>query len=168
MSLVELSVDFGTGVDIHQYRKKVESFIKANESHLTIAKLKSGMQLTQTDLEELERFVFESEIVEGKERFEACYGEQHSLVKFIRSLIGMDPQAVSSAFSKYLVASNYNITQIRFIKMIIEQLTKNGALEIGQLYEPPFNGIHYQGIDGIFKEEDANEVVSIVKNLSVA
>ena len=80
----------------------------------------------------------------------------------------MDPQAVSSAFSKYLVASNYNITQIRFIKMIIEQLTKNGALEIGQLYEPPFNGIHYQGIDGIFKEEDANEVVSIVKNLSVA
>ena len=160
--------DFGTGVDIHQYRKKVESFIKANESHLTIAKLKSGMQLTQTDLEELERFVFESEIVEGKERFEACYGEQHSLVKFIRSLIGMDPQAVSSAFSKYLVASNYNITQIRFIKMIIEQLTKNGALEVGQLYEPPFNGVHYKGIDGIFKGGDADEVVSIVKNLSVA
>lgn len=163
--------DVGSGVDVKQYRKKVESFIKANESHLTIAKLKNGMQLTKTDLEELERFVFESEVVEGKERFEACYGEQQSLVKFIRSLVGLDRQAVSEAFSKYLAENHYNVTQIRFIEMIIEQLTQNGMLEVGQLYQPPFTSLHYKSLNGVFGMGDAKDIASIVKRfgeLSVA
>ena len=163
--------DVGSGVDVKQYRKKVESFIKANESHLTIAKLKNGMQLTKTDLEELERFVFESEVVEGKERFEACYGEQQSLVKFIRSLVGLNRQAVSEAFSKYLAENHYNVTQIRFIEMIIEQLTQNGMLEVGQLYQPPFTSLHYKSLNGVFGMGDAKDIASIVKRfgeLSVA
>ena len=163
--------DIAPGVDIAQYRKKVESFIKANESHLTIAKLKSGMQLTQSDLEELERFVFESDVVEGKDRFKECYGEEQSLVKFIRSLVGLDRQAVSKAFSKYLAATNYNVTQIRFIEMIIEQLTKNGVLEVGQLYQPPFTSLHYKSLNGVFGMIEAKEIAGIVKRfgeLSVA
>ena len=46
-----------SGVNIAQYRKRVESFIKAHEDHITIAKLKRGLALTPTDLSELERFV---------------------------------------------------------------------------------------------------------------
>lgn len=56
MQAVDIPV-VSSGVNIAQYRKRVESFIKSNEDHITIAKLKRGLALTPTDLSELERFV---------------------------------------------------------------------------------------------------------------
>src|SRR5690606_22049615 len=108
-----------SGVNIAQYRKRVESFIKSNEDHITIAKLKRGLALTPTDLNELERFVFDAQEVESKEKFEECFGTEKSLPLFIRSLVGLDRQAVQAAFSKYLQGTTYNEKQIRFIEMVI-------------------------------------------------
>lgn len=97
-----------SGVNLAQYRKRVENFIKANENHITIAKLKRGLALTLTDLIELERFVFEAQEVESKEKFEKCFGTEKSLTLFIRSLVGLDRQAVQEAFSNYLHGTTYN------------------------------------------------------------
>lgn len=153
----------GTGVNIAQYRKRVESFIKSNENHITIAKLKRGLALTPTDLSELERFVFEAQEVESKEKFEECFGTDKSLPFFIRSLVGLDRQAVQQAFSNYLQGSAYNEKQIRFIEMVIDHLTIRGTLEASQLYEPPFNQIHYEGIDGVFGDGDADNIFGVVE-----
>lgn len=152
-----------SGVNLAQYRKRVESFIKANENHITIAKLKRGLALTPTDLNELERFIFEAQEVESKERFEKCFGTDKPLSLFIRSLIGLDRQSVQEAFSKYLQGSTYNETQIRFVEMIIKHLTMRGTLEASQLYEPPFNQMHYKGIDGMFADGDADNILSVVQ-----
>jgi type I restriction enzyme R subunit len=152
-----------TGVNITQYRKRVESFIKANENHITIAKLKRGLTLTPTDLNELERFVFEAQEVESKEKFEQCFGTDQPLPLFIRSLVGLDRQAVQQAFSKYLQGTTYNEKQIRFVEMMIEHLTIRGTLEASQLYEPPFNQIHFEGIDGVFGDKDADNIFEVVE-----
>ncbi|MEK5759875.1 DEAD/DEAH box helicase family protein [Acinetobacter variabilis] len=152
-----------SGVNIAQYRKRVESFIKAHEDHITIAKLKRGLALTPTDLSELERFVFEAQEVESKEKFEQCFGTDKPLPLFIRSLVGLDRQAVQQAFSKYLQGSTYNEKQIRFIEMIVEHLTIRGTLESSQLYEPPFNQIHYEGIDGVFGDAEADNIFGVVE-----
>ena len=152
-----------SGVNLAQYRKRVESFIKANENHITIAKLKRGLALTPTDLSELERFVFDAQEVESKEKFEECFGTEKSLPLFIRSLVGLDRQAVQEAFSKYLQGTTYNDKQIRFVEMIIEHLTIRGTLEASQLYEPPFNQIHYEGIDGVFADSDADNIFGVVE-----
>lgn len=152
-----------SGVNLAQYRKRVESFIKANQNHITIAKLKRGLALTPTDLSELERFVFEAQEVESKERFEQCFGTDKPLSLFIRSLVGLDRQAVQAAFSKYLQGTTYNEKQIRFVEMMIEHLTMRGTLEVSQLYEPPFNQIHYEGIDGVFSDRDADNIFEVVE-----
>ena len=152
-----------SGVNIAQYRKRVESFIKANADHITIAKLKRGLALTPTDLSELERFVFEAQEVESKDKFEECFGTEKSLPLFIRSLVGLDRQAVQEAFSKYLHGTSYNEKQIRFVEMLIEHLTMRGILEASQLYEPPFNQIHYEGIDGVFGDGDADNIFGVVE-----
>ncbi|EXF58014.1 DEAD/DEAH box helicase family protein [Acinetobacter sp. 1294596] len=152
-----------SGVNIAQYRKRVESFIKAHEDHITIAKLKRGLALTPMDLNGLERFVFEAQEVESKEKFEECFGTDKPLPLFIRSLVGLDRQAVQQAFSKYLQGSTYNEKQIRFIEMVIDHLTIRGTLEASQLYEPPFNQIHYEGIDGLFGDADADNIFGVVE-----
>lgn len=151
------------GVDKAQYRKRVESFIKANENHLTIARLRRGLSLTSTDLSELERFVFEAQEVSGKTQFEACFGPQPSLPAFIRSLVGLDRQAVQTAFGQFLQEGRYSERQIRFVEMIIEQLTARGQLEVGQLYEAPFTHDHHEGLDGIFSDNDAAAIAQTVE-----
>jgi type I restriction enzyme, R subunit len=167
MQAVDIPV-VSNGVNLAQYRKRVESFIKANEDHITIAKLKRGLALTPTDLSELERFVFEAQEVESRDKFEECFGTDKPLPLFIRSLVGLDRQAVQQAFSKYLQGSSYNEKQIRFIEMMIEHLTQNGVLDAAQLYEPPFNQIHYEGIDGVFADADADNIFGVVEAFNEA
>jgi len=167
MQAVDIPV-VSSGVNLAQYRKRVESFIKANENHITIAKLKRGLTLTPTDLSELERFVFEAQEVESRDKFEECFGTEKSLPLFIRSLVGLDRQAVQQAFSKYLQGSTYNEKQIRFIEMMIDHLTQNGVLDAAQLYEPPFNQIHYEGIDGVFGDADADNIFGVVEAFNEA
>ena len=167
MQAVDIPV-VSSGVNLAQYRKRVESFIKANEDHITIAKLKRGLVLTPTDLSELERFVFEAQEVESRDKFEECFGTEKSLPLFIRSLVGLERQAVQEAFSKYLQGSTYNEKQIRFVEMLIEHLTQNGVLETAQLYEPPFNQIHYEGIDGVFGDADADNIFGVVEAFNEA
>jgi type I restriction enzyme R subunit len=157
-----------SGVNLAQYRKRVESFIKTNENHITIAKLKRGLPLTPTDLSELERFVFEAQEVESRDKFEECFGTEKSLPLFIRSLVGLERQAVQASFSKYLQGSTYNERQIRFVEMIIDHLTQNGVLNAAQLYEPPFNQIHFEGIDGVFSDGDADNLFGVVEAFNEA
>ena len=40
--------------------------------------------------------------------------------------------------------------QIRFIEMIIDQLTARGVMDAAALYEPPFSGLHAGGPDALF------------------
>lgn len=37
------------------------------------------------------------------------------------------------------------------------------TLEASQLYEPPFNQIHYEGIDGVFADDDADNIFGVVE-----
>ncbi|WP_396617308.1 DEAD/DEAH box helicase family protein [Lysobacter soli] len=158
--------DFSTGINLAQYKRKVEAYIRANENHIAIAKLRHNKPLTPTDLQELERFVYEAEAVEGRARFEQVYGTDTSLPAFIRSLVGMDRNAAKEAFGRFLDENRYTSQQIRFVEMIIERLARHGVIKAGQLYEPPFTSVHYQGLDGAFGDSDAEAIVAIVDEIN--
>lgn len=157
---------FEVGINISQYRKKVRQFIRANDDHVTIHKLKHNKPLTASDLSELERFLFESGEVQSKELFEKAFGEQEHLSVFIRSLVGLDRGAAKEAFSKYLDTTTFNTSQIRFIEMIIDHLTQTGIMDAGLLYGQPFTGLHYEGLDGLFPSAIADEIVSIIERVN--
>lgn len=36
----------------------------------------------------------------------------------------------------------------------------------GQLYEPPFTDIHDEGLDGVFNDDDADLLVSLVRSFN--
>ncbi|WP_320122993.1 DEAD/DEAH box helicase family protein [uncultured Sphaerochaeta sp.] len=151
------------GIDIERYKKKVEAYILAHRNHITINKLYRNEPLTSTDLSELERFLYEADVIEGREKFETAYGEQQNLSRFIRSLVGLDRGAAKNAFGKYLDGTRFNATQIRFIEMIIDHLTKNGVMNPGRLYEQPFTGFHYEGLEGVFESAAAGEIIEILQ-----
>jgi type I restriction enzyme R subunit len=159
--------DYSSGINLVQYRRKVEGYIRANENHIAIAKLRLNKPLTPTDLAELERFVFESEVVGGREQFEKGFGEDVSLTRFIRSLVGMDRNAAKEAFSDFLDDTRYSSQQIRFVEMIIDRLTRHGAIDPGQLYEPPFTAVHYAGLGGAFPQADAQALIDVIEQINL-
>lgn len=77
-------------------------------------------------------------------------------------MVGLDRNAAKEAFGQFLDENRYSSQQIRFVEMIIERLTRQGVMEAGQLYEPPFTALHHEGLDGAFGDADANAIISVI------
>ncbi|VEP15956.1 Heavy metal transporter [Hyella patelloides LEGE 07179] len=155
-----------TGFSPYQYRKKVEAYIREHENHIAIHKLKRNFPLTDGDLAELEEMLFSAEEIESRDVFEQVYGKDMSLKLFIRQIVGLDRNAAKTAFAKYLESGNFTANQIRFVENIIDYLTQNGVMNPGLLYESPFTDLHSSGLDGVFNDDEADEIVALVRSLN--
>lgn len=160
--------DLAGQVNEAQYRKKVEAFLQGQQTHPVIRKVRHAESLTAADLEALEVLLFEASEIESREVFEEVYGQQDNLATFIRSLVGLDRQAARQAFAHYLDTQVFNAKQIRFVENLVEMLTRKGSVPVSALYEPPFTNAHPQGIDGVFQEDDADRLVTLVRRLARA
>lgn len=148
------------------YREKVERFIRQNEDHLTIMKLRNNMTLTAAEIDELERILFDGAERGTKEDFVKEVGEQ-PLGKFIRSIVGLDSNAAQKAFGEFLKSGEMNSDQIAFIQNVIDYLTQNGTIDKSMLFdEPPFTNVHDDGAMGVFDDGQVRKVIDIVDTIN--
>lgn len=105
--------------------------MRAKADHVVIAKLRHNKPLTPTVLAELELFVYESDAVESRERFEKTFGVDKPFTVLIRSLVGLVRGAAKDAFGAFLHANRYSSQQIRFVEMIIDKLAQGGIMDPG-------------------------------------
>ena len=123
--------------DLANYKAKVEYYLRKHEDILAIAKLKTNKSLTQSDVAELERILWNE--VGTKQDYEKEYGDT-PLGELVRSVVGLSTEAANDAFSKYLNDVNLNSMQINFVKRIVSYVVKNGMMkDLSVLGEPPFN-----------------------------
>ena len=138
-----------TGV---QYEKKVQAYLSDHLDHIVIHRLRTNQPLTATDLQGLERTLAEI----GKDDGEALLtgllarSQAPSLAHFVRNMVGMDRAAAQRAFSGFLSDQSLTPPQIRFVEMVIDQLTARGVMEASALYEPPFSNLHAGGPEALF------------------
>jgi type I restriction enzyme, R subunit len=145
----------------HQYRKKVETYIRDNQNHVAIAKLKRNELLSYGDAIALEKLVYSADIVESREQFQKVYGDVN-LKHFVREIVGLDRNVIKKAFNKYLKPP-FDGNQIRFVERIIDYLTQNGVIDPGMLYEGQFADLHQDGLDGVFRNDnDIEGIITIV------
>ncbi|MBX7222717.1 MAG: DEAD/DEAH box helicase family protein [Blastocatellia bacterium] len=156
---------YAAAVDFVQYRKKVLEFLERHENHLALRKLKHNQPITALDIQELERFLFESGEIGNREDFEKVFGKQDRLGTFIRNLVGLDRAAGKAAFNDYLSNKTLTANQIQFINLIIDYLTQNGVMDAQMLYESPFTDFNPNGLDGVFADDDADRIVEILKEI---
>jgi type I restriction enzyme R subunit len=135
-----------------QYEKKVKDYLRNHQNHIVIHRLRSNEPLTETDLNGLEKTLVEIGNEEGKALLTGLLERNNapSLAYFVRSLVGLDRAAVKSLFAEYLSDRSLTSQQIRFIEMVVDQLTARGIMEASALYEPPFSNVHHGGPDGLF------------------
>lgn len=152
-------------LDLSQYRKKNEQYIKDHQDHLTIQKLKRNKPITQADLDTLEELLINASGIEDKELYREKVLEQKPLGNFIRELVGLDMAAAKEAFSDFLDEAVYTTQQIEFINRIINFLMSNGILEVKQIFEPPFTDMHDESAYGIFDEDKVTELFGRISKI---
>lgn len=85
----------------------------------------------------------------------------------IAEAVGMDRSVAQAAFSQFLKDRSLTPQQIRFVQMVIDQLTTRGIMDASALYEPPFSDLHADGPDELFagKENVINNVFQTLASL---
>ena len=138
-----------TGVE---YQRKVEQYLQSHLNNIVIHRLRTNQPLTASDLQELEKMLIRVGEEDGEALLKGMLARSKapSLVHFVRGLVGMDRAAAQAAFSMLLSNQSLTPPQIRFVEMIIDQLTARGVIEPGALYEAPFADIHAGGPDALF------------------
>ena len=155
-----------TGV---QYEKKVQEYLNNHLDHIVIHRLRTNQPLTATDLSELERMLVE---IGGKDHGKTLLTGllartySPSLVHLVRGMVGMDRAAAQEAFSELLSNRSLTTQQIRFIEMVIDQLTARGVMEPSALYDAPFSSVHAGGPEALFADK-SNVIEGVFEKLKV-
>lgn len=141
-------------IDKDRYLRKIRKFIEAHGNNLIIEKIRNAKPLTDKDLETLQQFLVQSDPAVTVQEFQEHLGDQIELVKFVRSVSGLKREMVIREFDEFLQDNRLSSNQIQFIEQMIEFYSKKGHLDIANLYEPPFDFLDQDGIDGVFREQD--------------
>ncbi len=92
------------------------------------------------------------------EIIEQAAEQSQGLGIFIRSLVGLDKETATQAFSQFVVGTTATASQLEFIDLIVQYLTENGVMNPARLYESPFTDIHSQGPDGVFESHKVEQL----------
>jgi type I restriction enzyme R subunit len=152
------------GTNWERFKAKARAYLKDHEDHVALQRLRRNKQLTQTDLSALEQMLSASG-AGNPEDISRARDEAQGLGLFIRSLVGLDRAAATEAFSEFLSDTKFTAAQIRFIQMIVEQVTANGAMPAKRLYEAPFTDHAPTGPEFLFSDNDLNRMIVILDEI---
>ncbi len=112
-------------IDFKTYEEKVIDYLLSNEVNETIIKIKMLDKITAEDLKELERILWQ-ELGTKDDYFNVT--KEENLAVFIRSIVGIEQEAINQKFSEYLNTNILSSKQQEFVKSIINYVQQNGDI----------------------------------------
>lgn len=149
------------GTNIERFRSKAEAYLRENLDNLALQRLRRNKQLTSSDLSALEDLLAAA----GGGDIDIAWATEHEggVGLFVRGLVGLDRSAALEAFEQFLDHTRFSADQVRFINLIVDELTKNGVMEPSRLFESPYTDHAPTGPDYIFPETDVGEIVDTLR-----
>lgn len=150
-------------VDLKNYRKKVEFYLRDHKGKISVFKLRHNKRLTEADLKELEEILWKE--LGTKADYEKEYGDT-PVGRLVRQIVGVDREAVNEAFSEFLTEERLNVNQIRFVRLIVDYIVANGNIDDNRvLMDEPFRSAG--SITALFKDDmdSARKIMSIVDSI---
>lgn len=154
----------GDATQYAQFRKKAESYLKDQLADDIVAKVRSGAPLTPDDLVRLQQVLVAAGVGDDAS-FAVASERAGNLGYFVRSLVGMDREAAKAAFAEFLDDKRYSQNQIRFVNLIIDELTDQGVVAPGRIYESPYDGLAPTGPEALFTDDDLDRLFEVLERL---
>ncbi len=148
------------GTDFERFRAKATDYLRQHEDHVALQRLRRNKQLTQSDLEAFEEMLTQA----GGNKADLIWASSHEggLGVFIRGLIGLERSAVLEAFTAFLDNKEYSVNQLRFVELIIDELTANGVMEPGRLFESPYIDRAPTGPEAVFSSQEVGAIIELL------
>ncbi len=148
------------------YRKQVQAaLLKVFDQNPTLQKIKAGEPVTKADLKALTSLVLTQNPDVDQEILREFFEDTAEPLDYaIRSIIGMDADAVNTRFADFIFSHpSLTANQMSFLNLLKNHISRYGAIEIEDLYEPPFTSLHTDGLDGVFMDEKIiDEIIGII------
>lgn len=154
-----------SSVDMRAYRAKVErALTDLFDTDPVLKKIRAREQVSEAELERLNALVHTRNPDVDLHVLQAFYGSAAPLDQILRSIVGMDADAVNARFAGFIQDyPSLTARQVQFLGMLKRQIAKSGAIEIKSLYEMPFAAVGE--LDELFKDEQQIErLLSIVES----
>ncbi|MGI6241087.1 MAG: DEAD/DEAH box helicase family protein [Candidatus Omnitrophota bacterium] len=153
----------------NQYRLKVEEFIRdLVRTNPALQKLSQGQDLSEDEIVELAKILEERYPNVTEYILREIYDNRSAhFVQFIKHILGIETlatftESVSLAFDEFIRKhNNYGQIQIQFLLTLKSFILQKGTVEKRDLVNAPFTQIHPQGIRGIFKPNEIEEIVGL-------
>ena len=137
------------GLNIDRLRDRARTYLNDHRNHLAVQKLMRNQQLTEADLDALKNILIDGGVGDDQ-TIQAAAKTADGLGLFVRSLIGLDRAAVMELFGEYLDESRFSAVQIEFVRQIVNELSTNGIVERGRLFEEPYTDIYSGDVFELF------------------
>ncbi|MGO5010651.1 DEAD/DEAH box helicase family protein [Niallia sp. Sow4_A1] len=149
--------------DLQNYRKKVNQYLKEHQDQTAIYKLRYNKPLTRQDVETLEGILWNE--LGTQDDYKKEFGDT-PIAKLVRQIVGLDQQAANEAFSEFLNEEKLNVNQLRFVKLIIDYVVKNGTLEKKVLQEDPFRALG--SVTELFRDniDDVKGIIRVIDTIN--
>jgi type I restriction enzyme R subunit len=151
------------GVDRARFRDKALEFLRAHENDAVLFKVRHGKQLTATDLEDSSGSWLRA--ASTRTALADAAASAQSLGLFVRSLVGLDKAAATEELSAFTSDTTLTGNQLTFVNLLVEQLTRQGAVDPALLYEAPFTGLALTGPDRLFTGAQVTSLVEVLRHI---
>lgn len=141
-------------IDFKLYRQQVQGALEPLfEQNSVLKKIRNGEPVTPIELDELAKLVLIQNPNIDIRALKAFYPQTTaSLDKLLRTIIGMENEAVEGRFAQFAADSNLTSQQLRFLSLLKNHIRDYGTIEMRQLFEQPFTHIHNEGVTGVFPD----------------
>lgn len=148
------------------YRRRLKNILDGMlAANPTLQRIHKGEPIVESELQTLTSTILTSHPGVSLDVLNEFYGRTADQLHLtVREIIGLEPQAIEEHFKSFLHAHpSLTAQQVRFMNLLKNYIALHGSIIIEKLYEPPFDSISHEGIDGVFKPEDVGELVAVLK-----
>lgn len=171
------TVEFGPEhevVNIRRYREMVEQRVKELSGYdLVLRKLKEGKNVSEEEVEHLVQLLHQQRPYVTLSLLQKVYDNRHvKFVQFIKYILGLEEiqslgEVVTKAFEEFMARhNNLTVKQLQFLDILRHFILDKGEVTRQDLVAPPFTQVHPDGILGVFKPQEINEIIELTQRIT--
>jgi len=174
---VKETIEFGPQherMPVDKYRRKVEEFIRELvKTNPVLQKITRGDEVIDEEIEELSRILQAHRPHVTTQILREIYDNRSAkFIQLIKHILGIEEiatftETVSFAFDEFLREhSTLGEKQIQFILTLKTFVLQRGTVEKKDLIRAPFTQLHPEGVRGIFKPAEIDEILQLTRRIA--
>jgi type I restriction enzyme R subunit len=151
--------------DMALYRQEViETLQPLFETSPVLQKIRRNEPVSEQDLESLTSLVLTQNPGVDLSLLREFYPDATPPLDYIiRTIVGMDTEAVEAQFAEFARNHADSSRQITFLRLLKNHIAQYGAITVDKLYEAPFIQLSSEGPDGVFLDPKiVDELIDIL------